>query len=405
MNKRLFIQLLFIFIAVFSTQFFNYAYWKQLTGGIDIYYYAIYPIIVLLAIPGIRLINNKSLYSKDVKAILAVSYLCIITIVLRGGWISMDLDLPPMLFSMTILVYFILVYYKISVKSLVSCLTFVGLVVLFIQIFQQLFPSVATFGINDPEKGNYFSDIANVRNNLYRFLLPTYQLTLVCMFYWWSRLLDGRNVKTLVLFCCFVISMYLYLTRQVIFSAIATLAITPFFMINKTTNKRAGRTITFLLVVVVILLAPNILGELIDMTKEGGDSTDLRMVSYVFFGEKIFATPFSFLFGNGTPPETIAWHEAELNASDIGFVGEVFHKGIFALIIYLWLLYKLLIKNRKITPIYVKQYVFCSFINSILAFPYIQGYEYFLWAILLYLSEDAHLLYNHDNNVTTKAMG
>lgn len=377
---------MFLFIVVFSTQFFNNVNWKQLTGGVDIYYYAVYPIILLLALPYMVSRKYKFEYSKDVTAIFLISLLFLITVFVRGGSMSMDLDLPPVLFSMTILVYYLLVGYKASKKSLLLCLTYVGFFVFLIQLFQQLSPSSAVFGINDPNKTPFSSDVANIRNNLYRFLLPTSQLSLVCLFYWWTRLLEKRSFVTLFLFFCFATSVYLYLTRQVIFSAVIVLAFTPFLWTSRKKPMNV-KMMTLLFIIALVAFAPAIFGELFEMTKEGGDSTENRLTSYLFFGSKIIESPFTFLFGNGTPPETIVWHEAELNASDIGIVGEVFHKGIFSFVIYLVLLYKLLIKNKTQTPLYVKLYVLCSFINIIMAFPYIQGYEYFLWAIILYISE------------------
>ena len=300
---------------------------------------------------------------------------------------SMDLDLPPILFSMAILSYFILYRYKVPEKSLLLCLTYVGLFLFLIQVFQQLNPSSAVFGIYDPNEVSFSRNVAATRNNLYRFLLPTIQLSLVCMFYWWSRFLEKRSSGAIVLFICFAISIYLYLTRQVIFSSVIVLAITPFLMTSRKTNKNV-KMMTLLFIIIMFAFAPAIFGELFEMTKEGGESTENRLTSYLFFGSMIIESPFTFLFGNGTPPETIVWHEAELNASDIGIVGEVFHKGIFSFVIYLALLYKLLIKNKTQTPAFVKLYVLSTFINIIMAFPYIQGYEYFLWAILLYISED-----------------
>lgn len=333
-------------------------------------------------------IGNNTLYSSVVKAIFGVSYLCIITIFLRGGSISVEMEIPPMLFSMTILTYFLLVDYRVRSKSLLKCITSIGLFILLIQIIQQLFPTSAVFGINNPDKVPSYSDVADIRNNLYRFLLQTYQLSLVCMFYWWNKFLNNKTPISLFLFICFAVSVYLYLTRQIIFSSIIVLFLTPF--LAKTSNKSV-KLITFFIVVVFTLIAPTLLGELIDMTKDGGDSSDNRLLSYVFFGKKILATPSSFFFGNGTPPESDYWHELELNASDIGVVGEIYHKGIFVLVVYMIIIYKLLIKNKDKTPLYVRLYVICTFINSIMIFPYLQGFEYFLWAILLYLSEDSQL--------------
>ena len=386
MKRNKIILLLFVFIAVFSTQFFNNIKWKQITGGFDVYYYVVYPIIMVSALPCMISRKYKHEYSREVTAIFLISFLFLITVFVRGGSISMDLDLPPILFSMAILSYFILYRYKVSEKSLLLCLTYVELFVFLIQIFQQLNPSSAVFGINDPNKASFSSDVAATRNNLYRFLLPTSQLSLVCLFYWWSRFLEKRSSGAVVLFICFAISIYLYLTRQVIFSSVIVLAITPLLLTSRKTNKKV-KMMTLLFIIIMFAFAPAIFGELFEMTKEGGDSTENRLTSYLFFGSKIIESPFTFLFGNGTPPETIVWHEAELNASDIGIVGEVSHKGIFAFVLYLALLYKLLIKNKTETPLFVKLYVLSTFINIIMAFPYIQGYEYFLWAILLYISE------------------
>lgn len=376
--------LLFVIIIIFSTQFFNWAYWKQFTGGIDIYYYILYPLIVLLAIPNISpLIIKNTLYSKDVLSIFFVSFFCVIPIIFYKGGISTDLDLPPMLFSMTILTYFLLIRKKVSPKSLINCITCIGVFVFFIQIIQQINPSLAAFGIVDSEN-NSFGDVASTRNNLYRFLLPTYQLSLVCMYYWWSRMLEKRSILTISFFVIFAISTYLYLTRQIIFVSIIVLALTPFL---KKSHRLSSKFLPILFIAILYVFGSSIFGEFIEMTKTGGDSTDNRLLAYTFFFEKIIASPISFLLGNGTPPETIYWHDLGLNASDIGVVGEVFHKGIFSLIILLALLYKLIVKNSRNTPFFIRAYAVFCLLNSMLSFPYLRGYEYFLWAILLYMSE------------------
>lgn len=385
MKKQNLLILLFIIIVIFSTQFLRFAYWKQLTGGLDQNYYVLYPLIVLFAIPCISLVYKKNKYAKEIIALGVVSYLCIITIIAKGTGFSTKYDLPPILFSMAIFYYFPLSYYHVSKKSIINSVLVVGLFVFFIQVIQQLNPSLAIFGILNPEEAHLYGDIATMRNDLYRFILPTYQISLFCLFYSWVQLLVKRDIKSLLLFVCFAISVYLYLTRQIIFTSIIVLALTSFF--GKNTNKRQSSWLPILFAIIIFCFSTALFGDFVEMTIEGGGSTEHRMESYQFFTAMIGENLFTFLFGCGTPKETLIWHEMGLSASDIGFVGEVFHKGIFALLIYLVILYKALIKYKRETPLFIRLYLICTFINSIMIFPYVSGHTYILWAILLYIAD------------------
>lgn len=397
MKRQNLIIALFIIIVIFSTQFFRFTYWKQFVGGLDKSYYVLYPLIVLFAFPCITALYKKIIYAKEVLAVGLVPYLCIITKIAMGSGFSVQYDLPPMLFSMSIYAYFLLSYYHVPHKAIIDSILAVGFFVFLIQTIQQISPSLAIFGIINPEGAYIYDDVATMRNDLYRFSLPTYQISLFCLFYSWTKLLEKRNAQNLLYFSCFAVSVYLYLTRQIIFSAIIVLSLTTYFR-NKT-NKRLSSWLPIFFVLIIFFFSTTLLGDFIDKTIEGGDSTDHRLAAYPFFISKIKENLLIFLFGCGTPKETIIWHEMGLNASDIGFVGEVFHKGIFALIIYLALLFKTLIIYGRETPLFIRLYLICTFINSIMIFPYISGHTYFLWAILLYIAD------SNTSGFTTGAKG
>ena len=82
------------------------------------------------------------------------------------------------------LFYYYYSIYSFSEKQIVSIITIVGILGFFIQVFEQLFPEMALFGVIDPDSDQYYGDIAGMRNDLYRLNVGSYMIPLFLIFYY-----------------------------------------------------------------------------------------------------------------------------------------------------------------------------------------------------------------------------
>ncbi len=389
MAIRRFILFIVYAIIFFSSQCFVWVNWKDYTNNYDQAYYGLYLIVLLMAFHLYKRIKLKLIFGKIVLAIFLVSYPCCITLMVNGE--SLTKTIPHLLIPMAILLYFLFLKYSISEKSLLKCLFVFSFIILFLQVVQQVFPENAVFGIRDDELSD---EVASMRNGIYRYLFPTIQITTFCMFYWWNRLLEKRTYITIGCFVLLGISLYLYLTRQMIFSAVFCLAFSGIIYNSQKVSSRL--IVPFAFIFVIGLFFSEFFGVMVEDTREGGISTEYRLSAYSFYVDRILDGPLSFFCGNGHPRIIESWQDLHMHTSDIGFVGEVYHKGIFSFILYLILIYNLLIKYKKVIPFYIRLYVLCSFIASVMGFPYVRGLEYVLWAVIIYIAEKNIQLKNRE---------
>lgn len=175
--------------------------------------------------------NAEMPMRKYVIALVAIPFLCIITRI-DAGDMSFD-TFTPYLSSLTFLVYFVLHEYKISEKLLTNSLLKIALIIFMIQVVQQIVPSVAIFGVSDPNGYFYNGEMAEIRNGLYRYRIVCFIISLFALYYSWQKVNERRNVKNVLVFIALAISIYLYLTRQLMFTSILTIACSFIFVKNR----------------------------------------------------------------------------------------------------------------------------------------------------------------------------
>ena len=141
-----------------------------------------------------------------------------------------------------------------------------------------------------------------------------------------------------------------------------------------------------ILSLVLLQYSSELFKELFNRTKTELVSMNVRVISTGFYWEKICENPITFLFGNGHPTLLSKWAKKGLFPSDIGLIGEMFYYGILWIILYLYTVYLILVKYGKRLPLYIKLFVFGTFTNSIMIFPYRNDAEYFVWTTILYLA-------------------
>ena len=138
----------------------------------------------------------------------------------------------------------------------------------------------------------------------------------------------------------------------------------------------------------LIILGDILFSDFIELSNKDVDSDNIRLLSFAYFGVKIFTSPLTFLFGNGHLSESEAFETENIGLfpSDVGIVGECFYYGLIWIVIFFVTVYLLLIKYRKAVPIYIRLFIIDAMLMSPLIFPYRSGYEYIVWSDVLYMS-------------------
>ena len=75
---------------------------------------------------------------------------------------------------------------------------------------------------------------------------------------------------------------------------------------------------------------------------------------------------------------------------DVGFIGKIFTNGVIYVIICYVLLWKLFFTYKNSVPTYVRMFVIFGAVMSIMIFPMTVHYQFFVWALLLYVA-DLHI--------------
>ena len=287
----------------------------------------------------------------------------------------------------TFLLFFVFRSRKIREKDIVLSITIIGLVIFIIQVWQQLYPNYAVFGVYTSDTWERGKDIAEERDNMYRFRLGTTFITLFCFYYYWDILQRKYSFLNLCMFIFFSISIYLYLTRQILFASILTISFSFIFVKSKSKNK--WRMILAILFVNILLFSyySSLFGALIEKTVEESDESNIRVIASVFFWNKIIENPIMFMIGHGHINDMINWQIIyDIYHTDVGIIGEWFLYGCLWVALYIYTLFLVLYKYSDAIPLYIKLFVFGTSINSIMIFPYRTMYEYYIWVMMLYIT-------------------
>lgn len=373
-----------VFIIVFTTKFFNYSNWNPTLAGWCSYF--VYGYIALVVYNNRDIVLRiKSPVSKWIKYYIGLHLLCLIPMFVIYG--QSPIEERQMIFSLLIFLFFYYYYLnRISEITIIQIFTGAGLFIFVVQVFQQVFPANAVFGVYDLDSNSSSKVLAEVRNGLYRYRLDGVFFVLFCLYYYWSKLLNRVTIRNVLMFLIFFASMYLFLTRQLMFATMLTLALSSFLVTNKR-RRNIILMITVLFIGIVFVYSDVLFGDLIDMTQEQMSGKDIRIMALSAYWKKIISNPLTFFLGNGHPPEFHYFQEElRLFTSDVGFVGEMYHYGVLWVLFYFYTLYYIIVKCRKAIPLYIRLFVFGTAINSIMIFPCRYPYEFFMWISVLYIS-------------------
>ena len=319
-----------------------------------------------------------------------IKLLCIISIFnIIPGFIYWGIPLKEGLNIYVPLIFLIFYIYKIfnfSEKDVFRLFLTLAIVVAIIQIVQQIFPSKALFGIFSDQnldwgKGN----IVEVRNGLNRYRIGTTSVTLLCMYYFWAKLMIKRSKGTLFMFVLMLLSLYLYLTRQLLVFSALTL-ILSFFMIDNTQKRLLYICLISIMCIIIYNFSSLLFGEMFESTREESTSDNIRLIAANFFFTQSSNSFAQFLLGNGHPRELRYWGEMfGVWPTDVGFIGELFIYGICWVLLYFYQVWLVLIKYKNKTPMYLKLFVLATFLDSFMIFVYAYEFGMLVWTTVLYL--------------------
>lgn len=361
-----------VLLLVFFSRGWNYVAWDFIFPR---RYYTIVGLIFFLMILFIKN-KNANRYSNYIKYWIFAPLLTICLTPLFGGDFFNEIGAT---YSWTVLasLYFLFHKIKISEQNLIYAFLIFALFSFLIQIFQQFFPEKAVFGILKYD--DLYGRVAEIRNGLYRFRLGVHLVVLFCLFYALTLVKKRINIYSTLLLSIFMVSIYLDLTRQVLIAV----ALTIVFFLAKEKQYKIIFTLVPIICLALYLYWNELFGSLISDYKDNTYTTDIRSECMEFMLNKIVSNPLAFFFGYGHIPEETVWMKKGYYLSDIGFIGQAVYYGIIWIVIYFSVSWKLFVSK---CPLYVKYFVLCTGLDSIMIFPYYDQLSMFVWISIIYLA-------------------
>lgn len=375
---------LIVVFILFSTQFLRYANWNPTYAGWCSYFINAF-IVAYTYIYKDKIQNIRTPFREEMWMLLSLFLFGTIARLIIYPDSSLYEERHYILAYSAFLFYYIYHICDYGEQDIINIFLTISLCIFCIQVFQITFPERAVFGIYDEEIRNSHKAIAEIRNGIYRFRIPGYFFTLFCIYYYWNKLLLRITQKDVLLFSILLASMYLYLTRQIMFATFFTLTCS-FLFIKSSSFKEKSIAVIIACGLIGLYFASDLFGEFYKSTLQETNTGNIRWVATKFYWDKICNNPFTFLFGNGHPQSLQKWMGLGLYPSDIGFIGEMFHYGVLWILFYFYTVYLIIFKYGRMLPLYIRLFVFGTFIDSILIFPYQSAKEYLVWVSMLYIA-------------------
>lgn len=289
--------------------------------------------------------------------------------------------------------YFIIHYLKVPEDVLIKSLTVVGLLVLLIQVYQNIYPDNALFSMYTEdmreEMGLSADYVAGMRNGLYRFKPISQHLPLLLFCYYLSKMLCGYKHLYLILTCAFAASVYLTLTRMFMVS-VGLCFVFMYLFLNRKRKSKVGLRLILILGFILLFFYGDTLFSSLFSSKDSDIeySGQARLGCYSFLFEQAISNPILFITGHGYPALLWQWGgNLGYWYNDIGIFGQVYPYGIIWLFVYFRIVYWLLIKQRHKIPIYIRSYIFGLFCICMMMTTYATLDTVLLFCIIMYISD------------------
>lgn len=397
-NNRKVFYILFAFLIV-VTNCFAYKYWN-IQSYVYLPFYVFFIIVIMKHQVILHVKRNEMKFSKLVKAMIVVPFLSFISYFCNGdtGWMSHPTMVITMCGSLTFMLYFVLHALKVNEQTIMSVVFLAAFCILFIQLFQQIFPSHAVFGVKTDfsEEAETLSvtDFIEVRNGFFRYRISGVLFTIMAMCYAWQKVLKKHSIKNIVLFLVFAFSMYLFLTRQYMIAAVGMCAFSVFLIGKSSFASKLKYLIPIaLLLFVLYMFSDALFGSLLEDTQKQTDNaeSDIRTLAFAYYWNEIISNNLTMFLGAGANSSSAAYaSKYSMFWIDIGLIGQWFVWGIGAILSYTVLLYKLFLKKKYDVAPWVRFMAFTTFVTSFLIYPYRSPDEFMSWSMALYVA-DLHI--------------
>lgn len=395
-NRKIFYILFALFIVVSNC--FAYKYWN-IKSYIYLLFFAFFIVVIIKKQKTLHARRNEMKFSNLVKVMIIVPFLSFISYFYKGDteWTSHPTMIISLCGSLTFMLYFVLHALRVNEQTIISLIFVVAFCILILQVFQQMLPSHAVFGVtnfNDEAATLSATDNIEVRNGFYRYRISGILFTIMAMCYAWQNVLRKRNVKNIVLFLLFAVSMYLFLTRQYMIATVG-MCVFSVFLIGKSslTSKFKYLVPIALLLFVLYMFSDALFGSLLEDTQNQTNNAenDIRTVAFAYYWNEIISNNLTMLFGAGSNSSSAAYaSQYKMFWVDLGMVGQWFAWGIGSILTYAVLLYKLFLKkNYDIAP-WIRFMAFITFITCFLIYPYREPIHFMAWSLALYIA-DLHI--------------
>ena len=390
--------LLLIGITILVTYGFSYTNWSIQYGTWAIKIVCILLFVFILTHWPKN--NNKFNFRKEVLILTFLPLISSINTYFYYGQSFIE-SFNALSFNFFWIVYFVLHKYKVQESTILRMFLIVSLFIVALQIIQQYtYPTVLFGGYSEElmiEQG--VSDYAASRNGLWRFLMHEngyFTAPILFAVFIWAR--KKTNIKLVFLIAILLVSIYLSLTRQVMGSCILALFLS-FFL-----GKKSGSVVLRAMILAIVLFAflyayyDVLFGSLTEQTGDDLSNDYVRFLAADYFWNESVKHPLVFLFGYGAEGQTGAYNQL-INylksvmgffTDDVGFIGEIYTNGIVYVIMCYILLWKLFFTYKNSVPTYIRMFVVFGAVMSIMIFPMTTHYQFFVWALLLYIS-DLHI--------------
>lgn len=306
---------------------------------------------------------------------------------------SLTVDLA----AFSYITYFMFHYYHVEERTILKAIFFIAIAIVAIQLFQQFSYPNCWFGINDEDKQAITRELAEQRNGLWRFRMHLNGFyTCPILFAAWIWLQRKYDTKLLIVCMLLMASVYLSLTRQVMVACIFAVFMSSFIGDKK--NKKTALFLGVLFIVGLYGYYDVLFSSLSEKTYDEATEENIRLYSAIYFWEESLRSPLTFLFGYGSAHSDSAFgafisrmsQNYGFYVSDVGFIGQIYQKGVLYVLVTYWLCYKLYFRFKKQIPLYVKMMVLFCVPMSPMIFIISSPLSMFLWLMMIYIS-DLHI--------------
>lgn len=385
-----------LFIVTFillQCKCFNYYNWNITYGGWVLKIIYLYFLFIFIKYRN----NNKNChFKKETILLILLQFPSMI-----NSWIYFNQS--PMesfmadLEAFTFVTYFILHYYNVEERTILKAIFFISLMIVSIQLIQQFTYPQCWFGIYDQDKQAITRELAEQRNGLWRFRMHINGFyTCPVLFAAWIWLQKKFDVRLVYICGLLLVSIYLTLTRQVMVACIFAVVMSIF--INKRKGILGPMLFCSLLFIALYSYYDVLFSTLASQTQNETTEDNIRLFSANYFWEESIRSPLTFLFGYGNSSYGSQYGNLIANLGenygfyigDVGFIGQIYQKGVLYVIMAYWMFYKIFFKLGHFTPTYIKTMVMFAVPMSPMIFGLHSPIYYFFWSMMIYIC-DLHI--------------